>query len=57
VLIGTAASLALDRLVTSQLYRISACDPLTLLCVSFFLVVVAMLACYLPTRRATKVDL
>jgi putative ABC transport system permease protein len=56
VLIGTAASLALARLVASQLYSISAYDPLTLMGVSFFLVIVAMLACYLPARRATKVD-
>jgi putative ABC transport system permease protein len=56
VLIGIAASLALGRLVASQLYQISAYDPLTLIGVSTFLMVVALLACYLPARRATKVD-
>jgi len=54
--IGAAVSLALGRLVASQLYGVSAYDPLTLVGVSLFLIAVAALACYLPARRATKVD-
>jgi predicted permease len=55
-IIGAAVSLALGRLVSSQLYGVSAYDPLTLAGVSSFLIVVAALACYLPARRALRVD-
>jgi putative ABC transport system permease protein len=55
-IIGAAVSLALGRLVASQLYGVSAYDPPTLVGVSLFLIGVAALACYLPARRATKVD-
>jgi putative ABC transport system permease protein len=55
-IIGAAVSLALGRLVSSQLYGVSAYDPLTLAGVSLFLIVVAALACYLPARRALRVD-
>jgi putative ABC transport system permease protein len=46
----------LSRLVSSQLYGVSPNDPATLLIVSVVLIAVAMLASYLPARRATKVD-
>ena len=56
VLIGIAAALALTRLMASQLFGVSSHDPLTFLAVGFLLTVVALLACYIPARRAVRVD-
>ncbi len=53
---GLAGSLALTRLMQALLYHISASDPLTLLCVAMTLVGVALLASYVPARRAMSVD-
>jgi len=56
VAIGLAGALALSRLLASLLYGVRAGDPVTLLIVSVVLAAVAMLASYLPARRATQVD-
>jgi putative ABC transport system permease protein len=54
--IGIAGSLVLTRTVASQLFGVTATDPLTFGGVTLLLVGAAMLACYIPARRATKVD-
>ena len=54
--LGLMTSLALTRLMTSFLYGVTATDPLTFFLVSILLVVVALVAGYLPARRAAKVD-
>src|SRR5438874_2698047 len=56
VVIGIAGSLALTRAIQSLLFGITATDPLTFIAVILLLVTVALLACYIPARRAAKVD-
>jgi putative ABC transport system permease protein len=56
VAIGLIASFAATRLMGSLLFNMSATDPLTLGAVALLLMLVALLACYLPARRAAKVD-
>jgi putative ABC transport system permease protein len=54
--IGLTGAFVLMRLLESQLYEVKATDPLTFTVVAFGLLMIAVLACYLPARRATKVD-
>ena len=56
VLLGVVGSFILMRFLQSMLYEISAADPLTFAAVALLLIGVALLAAYLPARRATKVD-
>jgi predicted permease len=56
VAIGLAAALALSHLLSGLLYGVRPTDPLTLVSVSTVLMGTAVLACYLPARRATQVD-
>jgi ABC-type antimicrobial peptide transport system permease subunit len=53
---GIAVAVGVTRLLTSFLFGVKAGDPITLLAVAALLVLVALAACYVPARRATKVD-
>jgi putative ABC transport system permease protein len=56
LVIGLAGALALGGMIQSQLFGVEAADPVTLVSVSAGLVAVALLACYLPARRAVRIS-
>jgi putative ABC transport system permease protein len=53
---GLIVALIASRIINSLLYQVSATDPLTYLVVLLLLASVALAACYIPARRATKID-
>jgi putative ABC transport system permease protein len=56
IVIGVGAALALTRLMKSLLYEVSATDLATFSAISLLLAIVALVAVYLPARRASRVD-
>jgi predicted permease len=56
VAIGVLAALGLTRLMANQLFGVTSHDPLTFVAVVILLTLVALLACYIPARRAVRVD-
>jgi ABC-type antimicrobial peptide transport system permease subunit len=54
--IGLIASLLLARVIATQLWGISAYDPMTLTAVTVLLLVTGLVACWIPARRASHVD-
>jgi ABC-type antimicrobial peptide transport system permease subunit len=56
VALGLLAAFALTRLMKSLLFRVETTDPLTFMAIASLLMIVAVVACLIPARRATKVD-
>jgi len=55
-IVGIAAAIGVTRYLGSLLYGVAATDPLTFVIIAFTLIAVALLACYIPSQRATRVD-
>jgi ABC-type antimicrobial peptide transport system permease subunit len=56
IVLGTIGAFGLTRLMTSVIYGVSSADPLTFFTVVLLLMFVAVAACYVPARRAMRVD-
>ena len=56
IVIGVAGAIGLTRLMHSLLFNTSATDPFTFIVIAILLSVAAFLACYIPARRAARVD-
>jgi predicted permease len=56
LMIGLAGAWAATRMIEGQLYQVSPTDPLTFIGIAILLIFVALMACYIPARRASKVD-
>jgi putative ABC transport system permease protein len=54
--LGLASALGITRLLASELYGVSPADPATFLAAAVLMASVTLLACYIPTRRAMRVD-
>jgi putative ABC transport system permease protein len=56
LVVGVGASILLTRLLRTQLFNVRPSDPATVMGVVVFIAAVALLACYIPASRATRVD-
>jgi ABC-type antimicrobial peptide transport system permease subunit len=56
VLVGVAIALPITRFASTLLYGVSVWDPVTYIAITLLLMAVAFFACYLPARRATRID-
>ena len=56
LIVGAVAALALTRLLGSRLYAVSPCDPVAFGSAFLIMIVVALFACLLPARRATRIN-
>jgi putative ABC transport system permease protein len=56
LMIGVLGSIAAGRLIASQLYNVSRIDPVVLTLVALALLAVTLLACWLPARKATRIN-
>ena len=56
VLLGIVGAYGLTRLIRGLLFNVSTTDPVTFTLISLLLVLAAFVACYIPARRATKVN-
>jgi putative ABC transport system permease protein len=54
--LGVGGALAVSRLMVNQLFGVGPRDPLTFTVIALLLAFIALLACYIPARRAAKVD-
>jgi ABC-type antimicrobial peptide transport system permease subunit len=56
VVLGLIAAFALSRVMSNLLYAVSSTDPMTFVAISAILIVVALIASYVPARKATRID-